>query len=103
MKTETEYELPFFEWDEWSEAALKNGMDPELADLGRAVHREASQHNWPQCLRVVCQEPDLNDILLRAPIQARQFYETMLATDGFKYVFPEGDAANTDMIELCNL
>ena len=96
------YQRPFFEWDDWEKHALKRGLDPELASLGRAVYREAIQHNWPWSLRVVCIEPTLDDMLNRAPKTAKQFYETMLLTDGFRYAFIEG-GSGLEMIELCNL
>jgi len=97
-----DYEPPRFEWDDWEEQALARGLDPELATLGRAVFREAIQHAWPWSLRVVCCEPTLDDMLTRAPQTAKQFYETMLATDGFRFAFVESETCS-DMIELCNL
>ncbi|MCF6313126.1 MAG: hypothetical protein L3J39_11800 [Verrucomicrobiales bacterium] len=91
-----------FEWDDWQEDALARGLDPDLTTLGRAVFREAIQHNWPRSLRAVCCEPTLNEMLLRAPETAKQFYEMMLATDGFRFAFVESETCS-DMIELCNL
>ena len=97
-----DYTPPFFEWDDWEQHALERGLDKELATLGRAVYREAIQHNWPRSLRVVCCEPTLDEMLNRAPQTAKQFYETMLATDGFRFAFVESETCS-DMIELCNL
>ena len=37
---------PPFEWDDWEQAALKRGLDKDLATLGRAVMREAIGHAW---------------------------------------------------------
>ena len=51
---------------------------------------------------MVCTEPTLDDMLTRAPETAKQFYETMLATDGFRFAFVESESCS-DMIELCNL
>jgi hypothetical protein len=98
----TDYKHPRFEWDDWEEDALERGMNKELASLGRSVYREAIQHAWPWSLRVVCVEPTLSDMLVKAPEMAKQFYETMLATDGFRYAFAE-DVKSTEMIELCDL
>jgi hypothetical protein len=35
-----------YPWDHWERAALAGGLGRELATLGRAVMREASQHGW---------------------------------------------------------
>ena len=53
-------------------------------------------------LRVVCCEPTLDEMLNRAPQTAKQFYETMLLTDGFRFAFVESETCS-DLIELCNL
>jgi hypothetical protein len=98
----TGYQRPRFEWDDWEEEALERGLDPELVTLGRAVFREAIQHNWPWSLREVCCEPTLGDMLTRAPQAAKQFYEAMLITDGFRFAFVESETGS-DLIELCNL
>jgi len=98
----TEHRRPPFVWDHWKKHALKAGMSEELAELGRAVYREAIQHNWPWSLRVACMEPTLTDMLVHAPETAKQFYETMLLTDGFRHAFIEG-GSGLEMIELCNL
>jgi len=97
-----DYQPPFFEWDDWEQHALERGLDPELATLGRAVYREAIQHNWPWSLRVACIEPTLDDMLARAPETAKRFYEAMLATDGFRFAFVESGSCS-EVIELCNL
>jgi hypothetical protein len=38
----------------------------------------------------------------RAPQIAKQFYETMLITDGFRLAFVESETSS-ELIELCNL
>jgi hypothetical protein len=97
-----EHHRPPFVWNDWKEHALKAGMSEELAELGCAVYREAIQHNWPWSLRVACVEPTLTDMLVKAPETAKQFYESMLATDGFRFAFIEG-GSGLETIELCNL
>jgi len=99
---EPAYEPPRWEWDDWEREALEGGLDPDLATLGRAVFREAIQHNWPWSLREVCCEPTLGDMLTRAPQAAKQFYEAMLITDGFRLAFVESETGS-ELIELCNL
>ena len=35
-----------YPWDDWQWEALAAGLDARLAALGRAVMREAYQHDW---------------------------------------------------------
>lgn len=41
-------------WDQWYSRALDEGIDGELAELGRRVMREASVQRWPARLRREC-------------------------------------------------
>ena len=43
-----------YPWDEWKQEALAAGLFPETASLGRAVMREAFQHNWCDQLKYEC-------------------------------------------------
>ncbi len=43
-----------YPWDHWERAALAGGLARELATLGRAVMREASQHCWCERLQAEC-------------------------------------------------
>jgi hypothetical protein len=40
-----------FPWDDWQIEAVAAGVGPDLASLGRAVMREAYQHDW--CDRLI--------------------------------------------------
>lgn len=95
-----DYTPPRFEWDYWEEDALARGLDPELATLGRAVLREAINHNWSPMLREVCSDVTLDEVLFKAPELARRLYEVLLETDGLRVAFAEGDPGSSDMIEL---
>jgi hypothetical protein len=37
---------PVYDWDYWHRRAVAAGVDPELAELGREIHRENYQHDW---------------------------------------------------------
>lgn len=37
---------PVCEWDFWHRRAVATGVDPQLAELGRALIRENYQHGW---------------------------------------------------------
>lgn len=43
-----------YPWDRWERSALAAGLDEDLAVLGRAVFREAFQHQWDDHLQVEC-------------------------------------------------
>ena len=95
-----DHQRPRFAWDYWEEDALERGLDPELANLGRAVIREASGHNWSPQLRVLCSEEVLEQVLFRAPGLAKRLCHVLLETDGLRVAFAEGDATKSEMIEL---
>lgn len=67
---------PLFEWDRWRLRAADRGVDPELADLGRSLYREARQHAWTHI--GIDPEQMLRDAL-HAPGQARQRWKRLLA------------------------
>ncbi len=92
---------PRFEWDWWHGDALERGLDEDLADLGRAVLREAVQHGWNPRLRALCLGDVLGEVLLRAPGLARRLCELLLETDGLRVARAEdGDKTASEMIEL---
>lgn len=43
-----------YPWDRWEMIAKAVGVSDELANLGRAVFREAYQHQWEDELQVEC-------------------------------------------------
>lgn len=81
-----------YPWDDWERAALARGVEKELANLGRAVMREASQHDWTERLKSLCGWRDggkrMIVLALRAPETARRRWSWLLATDGER-VHPE--------------
>lgn len=70
-------------WQKW---ALEDGVPEELAGLGRALIREADQHNWSQSLQNECGWSDSGAAMLRlaleSPAEARERWEFLLASDG---------------------
>lgn len=95
-----DYRPTRYEWDYWEEDALERGLDLELATLGRAVLREAVNHNWSPMLREVCSEMTLDEILFKAPDLGKRLFTVLLETDGLRVAFAEGDPTTSDMIEL---
>lgn len=65
---------PVYEWDLWRRYAWEQGVDPELADLGRSVYRECSQHNWN--FRI--DDEGMIRRALDAPEETRTFWERLL-------------------------
>lgn len=43
-----------YPWDKWEEVAKEVGLDEDLRQIGRAVFREAFQHDWSNELKVEC-------------------------------------------------
>lgn len=79
-----------YPWDDWQREALAAGVSNELADLGRAVMREAYQHAWCEELREECgagREEAAQGMIfetLEQPGWARSRWSWLLATDGLR-------------------
>ena len=75
-----------YPWDDWQAWAIEDGIEEKLAQLGRAVIREASQHNWPEKLKGECgwedDGADMIRIAKHSPDKARIRWEYLLASDG---------------------
>ena len=73
-------------WDDWERAALEKGVPSELAALGRAVFREAYQHDWDEHLKSLCGWRDdgcrMLKLVLRSPRRAGKRWQRLLETDG---------------------
>lgn len=59
-----------FPWDDWEKSALAAGVSQELATLGRATMREASQHGWPYKLKVLCGWRDNGQRMIRLALRS---------------------------------
>lgn len=85
-----------YPWDDWQRHAIARGVPAELASLGRAVIREAWQHEWSERLRSLCGWSDdgrrMLRLALRNPQLAEKRWSRLLDTDGGLYE-PEGDDA----------
>ena len=77
-----------YPWDEWERYAMAQGVSEDLAGLGRAVIREASQHAWsPRMQRFSGWADDgqaMIGLALKHPATAWRRWELMLETDGFQ-------------------
>jgi hypothetical protein len=75
-----------YPWDEWEKWAVQDGVPEDLAELGRAVIREADQHGWPEELQAECGWNDsgsaMIELALSDPEHARARWGYLLATDG---------------------
>jgi hypothetical protein len=75
-----------YPWDWWEKRAVARGVPPELANLGRAVMREADQHLWEPLLQAICGWEDegeaMIELALAAPENARFVWNKLLDTDG---------------------
>ena len=84
-----------YPWDRWQRKALAAGVAPELADLGRAVMREAYQHDWDKRLKMLCGWNDHGRCIiqqaLHCPAVVRQRWQRMLDTDGYRGEWVDGE------------
>lgn len=75
-----------YPWDFWEKRARARGLEQELAALGRAVMREAHQHQWTSCLQQLCGWEDegeaMIELALAAPERANYLWGKLLDTDG---------------------
>ena len=75
-----------YPWDEWKVKALAAGVSEALAWAGRAVMREAYNHDWPRRLQRECGLDDegaaMLELALQHPEQAAKRWEWLEATDG---------------------
>lgn len=75
-----------YPWDDWQRCALTRGVNNELATLGRAVMREAYQHDWEARLQALCGWNDngeaMIELALSGPDQALFAWQKLLDTDG---------------------
>ena len=75
-----------YPWDFWEKRAVARGVPSDLANLGRAVMREADQHLWEPLLQALCGWEDegegMIELALMAPKHARFVWQKLLDTDG---------------------
>lgn len=78
-----------YPWDDWERSALTCGLAAELANLGRAVMREAYQHVWCGRLKVECGLHDEGRGMLRRvlahPRRTAARWAWLMATDGLRF------------------
>ncbi len=78
-----------YPWDQWERAALAGGLGRELATLGRAIMREASQHCWCERLQAECGWSDGGRAMLaRAlgqPVRTAARWNWLMQTDGQRF------------------
>ena len=78
-----------YPWDDWERSALASGLAAELANLGRAVMREAYNHAWCERLRKECGWSDEGRSMLRRvlaqPGRTAARWEWLMLTDGLRF------------------
>jgi len=95
-----------YPWDQWERDALAAGLDPELANLGRAVMREADQHGWCDSLKYECgiydDSPEMAaGMILSAqeqPEWQKARWNWLLETDGLRF-----DPWEREEYDVCDL
>jgi hypothetical protein len=80
-----------YPWDDWQREAAAAGVAPDLASLGRAVMREAYQHDWCHRLKYECgiDNPDTAAGMVTSAKDQPQLtaarWQWLLATDGLRF------------------
>ena len=78
-----------YPWDDWERSALASGLAAELANLGRAVMREAYNHAWCERLKRECGWCDAGRLMLRRvlaqPERTAARWRWLLETDGQRF------------------
>lgn len=92
-----------YPWDRWEKAAQQAGLGPELASSGRAVFREAFQHDWSDELKVECGWLDGGTTMLfqalAFPAESLARWTYLYSADNFGDADP-APAVTTDLIDL---
>jgi hypothetical protein len=83
-----------YPWDDWHRWAIAQGLDEDLAGLGRLLIREAFNHDWSECLKSRCGWHDngqrMAKLAWRSPATARRRWQRLLDTDGHRgHLHPE--------------
>jgi hypothetical protein len=82
------WEYGHYPWDDWERWAIDQGLDCDLAALGRLTIREAYQHHWDARLKSLCGWCDngrrMLKFALRSPAKARYRWNRLLETDGYR-------------------
>jgi hypothetical protein len=77
-----------YPWDDWHRWAIAQGLNEDLAGLGRLLVREAYQHGWEPWLQSLCGWSDdgqaLLALALRTPKAARRQWDILMRTDGLR-------------------
>jgi hypothetical protein len=78
-----------YPWDDWERSSLSSGLAADLANLGRAVMREAYNHAWCERLRKECGWSDEGRAMLRRvlaqPRRTAARWAWLMATDGLRF------------------
>ncbi len=80
-----------FPWDDWQHEAVAAGVSSDLASLGRAVMREAYQHDWCDELKNECgldnpgRATGMILMLKDQPFLTAQRWNWLLVTDGLRF------------------
>lgn len=85
-----------YAWDRWENQARAAGLAQDLAGLGRAVMREAVQHDWTPELKAECGWTDYGQAMLKLALRdgaaAEERWKYLLETDGQRGRWlPNGD------------
>ena len=91
-----------YPWDDWHRWAIAQGLDEDLAGLGRLTIREAYNHGWDARLKSLCGWRDdgkrMLKFALRSPAKARYRWNRLLETDGYR---GEYDAQTGQWVSYC--
>lgn len=90
-----------YPWDRWEAVARAAGVPDELANLGRAMFREAFQHEWDDDLKVEAGWLDGGQLMiyhaLAFPVEVEARWQHLMETDGDPFEVPP---VETDPMEL---
>ena len=82
-----------YPWDFWQLRACERGLSPDLSGLGRAVMREAHQHQWEPFLQWLCGWEDRGEAMIALALvsleQAARMWRKLLVTDGGRGTWDE--------------
>ena len=87
-------------WNIWYRNALEEGLNPELAGIGREAMRGACLKSWLPDIRYLTNFNLMTRLGREAPDLARRLWELLLETEGLTWISGADDGTEHGIIDF---